>query len=377
MEVIGLDSGMVDIGSIFSISASRPDAGNACFGTCGNMVLYALCREALLEVAGRYAESCRSVLLPAYTCSTVAAPFEQLGWKIRYYGISSDLRIDVASLLAAANDESPSLVVAHPYYGAGLNDEERGALRKLGDNGADILEDVTQCLFLPEEPDLYRYRVGSLRKWFAIPDGGFLVSYDSSWHPRRPKEEFREFSVTLTKAMLLRGEYFRTGDPAVKQESIRLSKVADSVSNGPIEKHSISEESIARLAEADPEECASARLRNYRFLHKGFEGKRSCRAVRDDAGDVATAPLYFPAYASDRDGLQRFLAGRQIYAPLLWPMRMSREEAGGSSYIYDNILAIPCDQRYLLRDMARIVDAITEYEARSMSCEKACDNRRR
>ncbi len=364
-----------DIGSIFPVFEGLSDSKDSGFGMFEDTVLYALCREALLEIARRYPDDRRTVLIPAYTCAAVVAPFEQLKWSVRYYGVSCDLRIDVASLLEAADDAGPSLVVVHPYYGAGLDDEEKEALRKLRERGVDLLEDVTQCLFLPEDPDLYRYRVGSLRKWFAIPDGGFLVSYDSNWHPRQPKEEFSEFSGTLAKAMLLRGEYFKTRDAAIKQESIRLSKAADSVSNGLIEGHSISSESVIRLAEADFDECASARLRNYRFLHKRFEDKRSCRAVRKDEDAVTTAPLYFPVYAADRNDLQRFLAGHRIYAPLLWPMCMSREDAGDTSCIYDNILAIPCDQRYSLDDMARIVDAIAEYEVRSKDREEACDNR--
>ena len=45
------------------------------------------------------------------------------------------------------------------------------------------------------------------------------------------------------------------------------------------------------------------------------------------------------------------LQQRKIYVPLLWPNASEHELAG-------NLVPLPCDQRYTLRDMQYIVDTI-------------------
>lgn len=78
--------------------------------------------------------------------------------------------------------------------------------------------------------------------------------------------------------------------------------------------------------------------------------------------DVTTAPLYFTIYVQDRPALQRLLAQDSIYAPVIWPIEDEKvlidEEI---KYIYDHILAVPCDQRYDGDDMRRAVEIINNY----------------
>ena len=77
-----------------------------------------------------------------------------------------------------------------------------------------------------------------------------------------------------------------------------------------------------------------------------------------------TAPLYFPIYAKDREDLQKFLAQRCIYAPLLWPIGEENEPhlSETEHYIYEHILALPMDQRYDRSDMKRIANVLMQYE---------------
>ena len=77
---------------------------------------------------------------------------------------------------------------------------------------------------------------------------------------------------------------------------------------------------------------------------------------------MTTAPLYFTLYVEERSVLQRLLAQESIYAPVIWPVEneavLINEEV---RYIYDHILAIPCDQRYDESDMLRAVEIINNY----------------
>ena len=78
--------------------------------------------------------------------------------------------------------------------------------------------------------------------------------------------------------------------------------------------------------------------------------------------EVTTAPLYFTIYVQDRPALQRVLAQEAIYAPVIWPVEDERVLIDNDvKYIYDHLLAIPCDQRYDTEDMQRIVTIINNY----------------
>ena len=60
---------------------------------------------------------------------------------------------------------------------------------------------------------------------------------------------------------------------------------------------------------------------------------------------------------------QTYLAENKIYAPIIWP----KSDLCNNSinlevdWIYRNILSIPCDQRYSMEDMERVVEIINNY----------------
>ena len=76
---------------------------------------------------------------------------------------------------------------------------------------------------------------------------------------------------------------------------------------------------------------------------------------------VTNAPLYFPIYVKDRPGIQKQLAQKHIYAPVLWPVN-TREILIDETieYLFDHLLAIPCDQRYDEKDMEKIISVLND-----------------
>ena len=62
--------------------------------------------------------------------------------------------------------------------------------------------------------------------------------------------------------------------------------------------------------------------------------------------------------------MQEYLAKHDIYAPVIWPKPSQCEGMIDSKveWIYKHILAIPCDQRYDIDDMERIVQVLKSYE---------------
>ncbi|MCQ2264573.1 MAG: hypothetical protein MJZ46_00810, partial [Bacteroidales bacterium] len=95
------------------------------------LLRFSLCREALLLIAQQCAASGKRVLLPAYTCQTVIAPFVQEGWQCAFYPLNKNLRIDTVALPALAKSFRPTLCLVHPYFGNELNQSELNLLAEL------------------------------------------------------------------------------------------------------------------------------------------------------------------------------------------------------------------------------------------------------
>lgn len=353
---------MKDIGSIFPLYGK--DLGQTETSIClpnryDNQVLYSLCREALYDIAKCISDGKKRVLLPAYTCQTVIDPFQQLGWEISYYPIERDLRIDIKSLLGLANQIKPDICLAHPYYGMDFNLEEQTALKQIKDNGSIIIVDNTQCIFSGERLPFVDYYVGSYRKWFCCPDGAFLEDYGNGLLQTKETGENEEFVQKQTDAMYLRGEYFIHSNETIKQISIRLNKEAVKGITGEITPHEMASFSKAMLAIEDVKFNISQRTSNYKKLYHGLKSSSKCSIVCEELLRVTTAPLYFPIYVDNRPALQKKLALQHIYAPVLWPVSTKDVLINSTiEYMFDHLLAIPCDQRYDEKDMEKIIRVI-------------------
>ena len=352
---------MKEIGSIFPlfnpIEASKSDWP----ASSENEVYFSLCREGLLYIARHTENRNKTVMLPAYTCQAVIDPFIQEKWKCRFYAIGKDLRINIDSFISIYNEVTPTIVIAHPFYGRGLSQFERDLLQNAKKHGSVVVEDITQSVYLPRNEEYVDYYVGSLRKWFPAPDGGFLFSAAHRFDKTLPTEEFDAFYVPQKDAMFLRGQYFANDIDEIKQISIRLNKCAErTASENVISLHRISDCSRHILEGENHKWNQMRRIENFQFLSRHLPAKARATAVIKNPEELESSPLYFPLYAEERDFLQRRLAKEKIYAPILWPI--DTEEVlidDDVKYIYDHILLLPVDQRYDVSDMKRMLDVIS------------------
>ena len=354
---------MKDVGSIFPLEdIYSPSLEAPVDSAASGVVQYSLCREALYDIAVHHRGVNNTVLIPAYTCQSVITPFEEAGWTCYYYNIKKDLRIDVAYLKDLNEQVKPTMIVVHPFYGMSLNDQESEALKKISETGVVIVMDLTHCIYAEPELDFVDYYVGSYRKWFPIPDGAFLKSDRADSLFPAPQKENVEFVTREADAMYLRGQYFKTGTLPFKAISIRLSKLADHLVDNHIEPHRMSSFSSERMQRQNGQEIKLKRRENYVFLFNHLKQNHNCTFVCPDSAEVLNTPLYFPIFVEKRESLQKALAQSHVYAPILWPLEnpdvLISEEI---RYIYNHILAIPCDQRYGEEEMTRIVRVINEF----------------
>ncbi len=315
-------------------------------------------------------------ILPAYMCDTVFFPFERAGWEIHFYHINKSLMADIGELRIQIAQIKPGLIFIHPYYGIDTCKKIRPLLGEWRKQGICIMEDVTQSYYLDGVGRDADYVVGSLRKWYFVPDGGFAAAdeymSDDKLYPNA------EFTGKRLELMTEKWEYLHGyGDAEekrrLKDDFLKKNRQMENWLDNYEGISGLSDEAACILTAENEKSCIKRRNENYRYLRKRLAGKKHFTYVFEkdvtEGGLNAeeaknAAPLYFPIYASDREALQSFLTANDIYAPVLWPIGKENEAAltQDERYIYDHLLALPIDQRYGITEMQRIADVLEQYE---------------
>lgn len=223
---------------------------------------------------------------------------------------------------------------------------------------------MTQIIFSNKRYDFVDYYVGSLRKWFPIPDGAFFYSKYGLTYNLTLECENRLFVESQISAMYLRGRYYNTDDIDLKRVSYRVSKAIDSFLSESIRAHDISKFTKNALLCLDKYDIQKKRRDNYIYLYNSIVALNSIdiKPVCSNIEEVTTAPLYFPIYVKNRNSLQRYMTEFNIYLPILWPVDEESVLINDTvGYIYNNLICIPCDQRYNHYDMQKVIDKIKEW----------------
>jgi dTDP-4-amino-4,6-dideoxygalactose transaminase len=159
----------------------------------------------------------------------------------------------------------------------------------------------------------------------------------------------------LLKALYLRGEKIS------KDEFLVLNREAEECLYRNTEMCRISDYAKKRLQSVDIMSVFNTRTDNARFLMEHL--KRYNSRINAVLNDNIESPLYFPIYVDDRKELQQYLINYDIYASIIWQISKEVRPVDNENvqYIYEHLLAIPCDQRYSIDDMKKIILCIDNY----------------
>lgn len=343
-----------------------------------NTIYTASAREAislvLHSVEKEYPKARKKCLMPAYMCDTVFIPFVRAGWELVFYHIDRDMKADKTELEALIRSECPDLLFIHDYYGIDTWAGMRIFLEEHRSRGLLIMEDVTQTYYM-DAGTTADYIIGSLRKWYAVPDGGFVATNHTIHDEIMVKDD--AFAMERFRVLSRKWDYLQKIQDKEKildeeqKESLKRQKQEYLSQNRELEERldnynkvtAISDLAKELLAVTDEETAKQRRNDNYGILSEGLADRKTVKQVMAHyEGDAM--PLYFPVYMEDRDVLQEYLRKQDIYVPVLWPVAKENEPVLSDTerYIYSHIAAIPMDQRYEKADMERIVAAIKEFE---------------
>jgi len=280
------------------------------------------CLRAILEL-----QRPSRFLAPFYLCDAALAPARTMGIPVAFYPIDESLH----PVLPALSDGD--LVMVVDYFG--LFGQVGLVLSGLGDR---LVIDQTQALFASAPARSWSF--SSARKWFGVPDGGFLRG------PRQPPCP-RAIPLASMPGHLIERNW---GDP---DRAYRAHQAAEAGFDGEIAP--ISTEAVALLGGVDTARVKAARRQNFLRLHSLLAADNTLNfSLADDA-----VPFCYPMLPRHEVHRQT-LAGNGIFIPTFWSDCLKRTEAAFAWEVdlARRLLPLPVDHRYTAQDMERVADHV-------------------
>jgi len=282
-------------------------------------------RNALLYILK--AKAVKKLYIPYFLCDSVSLLCGREGIEYGYYNVDRQLRPAFPKELG----EEEWLYIVN-FYGQISNAEAM----EMKNRWNRIIFDNVQAFFQKPVPGIDT--VYSCRKFFGVPDGGY-VSTDA----RLPEPLETDVSGGRMKHVLGRFEGrasdyygdFRSNDERFEQLPLR--------SMSPLTRNI--------LKAVDYEAVRRKRNENYAWLERSL-GQYNKMSFSEPDG-----PYCYPFCCPNGMAVKKELAKKKIYVATLWPNVLEfpdiweREPA-------ENILPLPCDQRYSAADMEYMVREI-------------------
>lgn len=317
-------------------------------------------REALLYASCNCKPGKEAIILcPAYSCWSMTAPFEFSGWTIVYYRVNEDLTVDEDYLKMLLRGCKADAILTMNFYGsastiAGI------ALVKDFNEKITVIEDFSHCTFcfdyiFNEQVDYY---VSSIRKSIGVSDGAIILSkkptnkaYLGSTAPG--------FGQLRLSAQQQKRRYAFTKSVDDKDEFLSELRHGEEMIDKLDGVHSISEVSLQQIGSINGAEIAFARRENMKHLWGLLNGR--VKMIPGLERSFNGAPFSLPILVENRDAIQKHLAQKGVYAPVLWPISdKARAICHVSARMADEMLSIPIDQRYNYDDIEDIASIILD-----------------
>ena len=335
-----------------------PDGYFDSFGNFNREILYLRSgREALLAVALDCKKEEHPVLLmPAYCCWSMSAPFKKAGWEVVYYRLNPDLTADIPYIEMLLQEFPPSAVLTMNFFGIASTSQVVSCVKGFNPNIV-VIEDFSHNTFsikslFDERVDYY---VSSIRKSVGVCDGAVILSRRQLEIKVHPYTEM--FCDSRLDAQTLKLQYVFSKLDKDKATFLSMLRNGEETLNQFDTVHAISPVAAKMLGVINGEMIAYARRENMKHIVSLLKGKVCI--PENMPLSFESAPFSLPIIVNDQVLIQKKLAENGVYAAVLWPLS---EEAArvceNSLYFSEHMLSIPIDQRYSwddIEDMANII----------------------
>ena len=240
---------VIEFGSEFDWDSNSPfqKKDNKEYFDIENLKKYRSGRDALKAVAQFYQSQTNTILLPALCCESMVSPFVMNGYKPIFYKINIDYTANVEDVESKL--EKNCLFLYMPYFGVKPFDdlllqrwkEEFGVIY-IEDRTQNALHKNVQAAFVAD------VIISSVRKWLAVPDGGFLWTKENIQNTTPITSSFAEIRED---AMRKKNAYLLTGAEEVKTAYREMLQTAAESLDESSDFYAISPQSETLLKQID------------------------------------------------------------------------------------------------------------------------------
>ena len=286
-----------------------------------------------LEYILRSISFVKKVYLPYYTCDAVLEPLRRLNIPFQQYCINSSLEI-----MGNFQLQEGEYIIANNYFG--IKDSYISRLSQR--YKANLIVDSAQAFFATANPGIKSFY--SPRKFVGVADGGIAYLVEKDHHfDMYETERTEEHDSHLTLRKLFGAEAgfkaFQENERKLDGQPIRI----------------MSEKTRLILNQIDYQQILNKRLDNFLILHKALKDTN-----RIDIPNISdfTCPMVYPYLPSDRKQLRRKLIDHCIFTAQYWPSITISNAPSFEAELANELLALPCDQRYGIKEMNFILECL-------------------
>lgn len=283
------------------------------------------------------------VLLPDYLCSSILVPIKDLGMEYSFYPIDERLEIIESEFIIRYKKDTVVLLIN--YFGLKDLSNQIKSIKRI-DSNVIILEDDVQAYYEFKKPlDGVDFKFTSLRKTFAVPDGGLVKTKHHLPKVTTPNT-FGQYKAAAALLKSMREgnfndqiylELFEKGESLIDfEQECGMSQIAEKLYSFMNEDH-----------------VKVRRLNNACYLVDELKniGIEPLLPLKEDY-----IPLFVPIILKNRDIIRKTMFQKEIYCPVHWPLdgmeikrgeQMAREE-----------LSLIIDQRYGRKEMDEIISVL-------------------
>ena len=277
------------------------------------------------------AKNIKKLYIPYYLCDSVAGVCDREGYQYEMYSVNESF----VPVFDKPLGKDEYLYVVN-YFGQLDNFQ----ILKLKEKHGNIICDNVQAFF--QAPVIGIDTVYSCRKFFGVPDGGY-VSTDKLLDI--PLENDR--SADRMKHILGRFETQKASD--YYEDFKRNDRLFDT-----LELKAMSELTRNIMGAVDYDKVKICRNANFNTLNE-ILGAKNPLPIK-----VVEGPYAYPFYCENGNSVRKKLIEAKIFVPTLWPNALECEDELARRYA-KNILPLPCDQRYNKEDMIQLANKLLKY----------------
>ena len=282
-----------------------------------------------LEYIAR-SKNLKKVHVPIFTCSAIIEQLEKLGVEIKLYRINESLEFEAEDF-----DKNDSIIYTN-YFGI-----KSEFIRSISSKFSSLIIDNAQAFFA--EPVVGMDTLYSPRKFFGVPDGGYLFTDNSL-------DIYLESDFSASRADHL----FERIDSNAMQGFEQFLRNELAISNQPLKKMSNLTDSLLRSI--NYQKARISRNENFNFFHKTLSNVNELANVIDIV--TIDGPMVYPLL--NRNGrLRETLIENNIFIPTYWPNVLdSTMPNDWEYYLSSKLVPLPVDQRYTLTDLDRVLSVV-------------------